>query len=152
MGQWNGVDVDSFLASDPLLAKLRDAERACDRSKAAYGDTISLSGAAEGRKDDSASLRAIKGDRTWSLRAIKGDQAEGRKDESASSSEAACTAFATEEFSWMDLFAPGEAGLPRTLTFAVMEIAYNMAFYGIIFSAGAFSDQVRSPLIAPDCP
>ena len=124
MGQWNGVDVDSFLASDPFLAKLRDAERACDRSKAAYGDsTISLSGAAEGRKD-----------------------------ESASSSEAACTAFATEEYSWMDLFAPGEAGLPRTLTFAVMEIAYNMAFYGIIFSAGAFSDQVRSPLIAPDCP
>jgi hypothetical protein len=52
----------------------------------------------------------------------------------------------------MDLFAPGEAGLPRTLTFAVMEIAYNMAFYGIIFSAGAFSDQVRSPLIAPECP
>jgi len=141
MGQWNGVDVDSFLASDPFLAKLRDAERACDRSKAAYGDTISLSGAAEGRKDDSASLRAI-----------KGDQAEGRKDESASSSEAACTAFATEEYSWTDLFAPGEAGLPRTLTFAVMEIAYNMAFYGIIFSAGAFSDQVRSPLIAPDCP
>ena len=152
MGQWNGVDVDSFLASDPLLAKLRDAERACDRSKAAYGDTISLSGAAEGRKDDSASLRAIKGDRTWSLRAIKGDQAEGRKDESASSSEAACTAFATEEYSWTDLFAPGEAGLTRTLTFAVMEIAYNMSFYGIIFSAGAFSDQVRSPLIAPDCP
>jgi hypothetical protein len=141
MGHWNGVDVDSFLASDPFLAKLRDAERACDRSKAAYGDTISLSGAAEGRKDDSASLRAI-----------KGDQAEGRKDESASSSEAACTAFATEEYSWTDLFAPGEAGLPRTLTFAVMEIAYNMAFYGIIFSAGAFSDQVRSPLIAPDCP
>jgi len=141
MGQWNGVDVDSFLASDPFLAKLRDAERACDRSKAAYGDTISLSGAAEGRKEDSASLRAI-----------KGDQAEGRKDESASSSEAACTAFATEDYSWMDLFAPGEAGLPRTLTFAVMEIAYNMAFYGIIFSAGAFSDQVRSPLIAPDCP
>jgi hypothetical protein len=141
MGHWNGVDVDSFLASDPFLAKLRDAERACDRSKAAYGDTISLSGAAEGRKEDSASLRAI-----------KGDQAEGRKDESASSSEAACTAFATEEYSWTDLFAPGEAGLPRTLTFAVMEIAYNMAFYGIIFSAGAFSDQVRSPLIAPDCP
>ena len=133
--------MDSFLASDPFLAKLRDAERACDRSKAAYGDTISLSGAAEGRKEDSASLRAI-----------KGDQAEGRKDESASSSEAACTAFATEEYSWTDLFAPGEAGLPRTLTFAVMEIAYNMAFYGIIFSAGAFSDQVRSPLIAPDCP
>ena len=122
MGHWNGVDVDSFLASDPLLAQLRDAERACGRSKAAYGDSISLSGAAEGLKDGSAS-----------------------------SSEAACTAFATEEYSWMDLFAPGEAGLPRTLTFAVMEIAYNMAFYGIIFSAGAFSDQVRSHLIALDC-
>ena len=123
MGLWNGVDVDSFLASDPLLTKLRDAERACDWSVAAYGDTVSLSG-----------------------------EAEGHKDESASSSEAACTAFATEEYSWRDLIAPGAAGLPRTLTFAVMEIAYNMAFYGIIFSAGAFSDQVRSPLIVLDCP
>ena len=58
-----------------------------------------------------------------------------------------------EDYSWRDLFS--RDFLPLTLTFGVMEVAYNMAFYVIIFSAGKLSDQVgvidatnrdRSPL------
>jgi hypothetical protein len=46
-----------------------------------------------------------------------------------------------EDYSWRDLFSP--EFLPLTLTFGVMEVAYNMAFYVIIFSSGKLSDQVR---------
>ena len=56
-----------------------------------------------------------------------------------------CNALEEDELDWTDLFT--RENLPLTLTFGVMEISYNFAFYVIIFSAGSFSDQVLLNLV-----
>ena len=50
-----------------------------------------------------------------------------------------------EDYSWRDLFRSDI--LPLTLTFGIMEVAYNMAFYIIVFSAGRLSDQLLLNLV-----
>lgn len=59
--------------------------------------------------------------------------------------EMACTALEEADVEWTALFRG--SNLPLTLTFGAMEVAYNMAFYVIVFSAGALSDQLLLNLV-----
>ena len=53
-----------------------------------------------------------------------------------------CDAPGEEDVEWSQLFSPTDGRLLMTLTFGCMEVAYNMAFYVIVFSAGTVSDQL----------
>ena len=137
MARWNGVELDAALESDAELAPLRDAADACALLNEEC-DVSAISGTEGGA--DAAAMGAGSA-RTGSA----------RTDECAEAASA-CAVPADDAVRWADLFSlgngEGETGyLPLTLTFGCMEVAYNMAFYVIVFSAGAISDNLLLNLV-----
>lgn len=129
IARWNQVDLDAAISADPMLRSLRDAASAC-----------AFEVESEWRREDGMMKPMSDGmSNQEKMIAI-------REDEMMRISAAeVCAEPAEPEVSWSDLF--GEDRLILTLTFGCMEVAYNMAFYVIVFSAGAISDQVLLNLV-----
>lgn len=137
ISKWNGVDLDAALEHDESLAPLCEAAEACEliaeeEQPAEVGEVMGQQ--AFGTMAVTAATEAVG--------AAQSPNGMGADERAALAN--ACAPLA-EDYSWTDLFT-GE-NLPLTLAFGVMEIAYNMAFYIIIFSAGQLSDQLLLNLV-----
>ena len=131
IAKWNGVDLDEAFERNVQLRRLRESADAC----------VLL-------EEDEAFMEAGRANYDVSLKVVAADGTATTvtplSQEERSLVDDACTAL-REEYSWQDLFS--RENLPLTLTFGAMEVAYNLAFYVIIFSAGKFSDQVLLNLV-----
>lgn len=161
IARWNGVDLDASLETEAALEPLRRAFEQCAlveelelavpvpaaglaAGPAAAGPAAASMMAAASVTATSAAAAAPAEQQPSSGREAADASTAGASLADLAAVEEACTPL-EETYEWNELFTSER--LPLTLTFGVMEAAYNMAFYTIIFAAGKLSDQLLLNLV-----
>ena len=138
LARWNSVDLDATLEQDSRLRPLR-------RVALTHSSLSSCEVAQEARKTGGAGAYAGAEEILAGEEATVVQGSSARPDGDAA--YASISMPAEQQLDWTDLFAAKDGTLWLTLTFGAMEISYNLAFYVIIFSAGAISNQLLLNLV-----
>ena len=158
IGRWNGVDLPAQLESDAALRALRDSAEGCVLVEEGCNlGAEQLAGAAvAGEASKAGKVGKVAGEvgKTGEIGKVAGEVGKTGEVGKVAGEEEACVAAAVacaspmeDDVVWTDLFSSVGERRRLTLTLGAMEVAYNMAFYVIVFSAGALSDQLLLNLV-----